>query len=107
MSETDLALLVLAGPLAAAVLLGCVPPLRRAGRGAALVSLAGIAVALAAAVRLVAGLWIGRAEYRGARGQRRARGAPDAALARAGRPRAARHRRASTSTRSRPRWRRW
>ena len=63
MSETDLALLVLAGPLAAAVLLGCVPPLRRAGRGAALVSLAGIVVAFAAAVRLVAGLWIGRAEY--------------------------------------------
>jgi NADH-quinone oxidoreductase subunit L len=63
MSETNLALLVLAGPLAAAVLLGCVPPLRRTGRGAALVSLAGIVVAFAAAVRLVAGLWIGRAEY--------------------------------------------
>ena len=63
MSETELALLVLAGPLAAAVLLGCVPPLRRAGRGAAFVSLAGILVALAAAIRLVASLWLGRAEF--------------------------------------------
>src|SRR5262245_15939217 len=63
MGETELALLVLAGPLAAAVLLGCVPPLRRTGRGAAFVSLAGIAVAFAAAVRLVAGLWLSRAEF--------------------------------------------
>jgi NADH-quinone oxidoreductase subunit L len=63
MSETELALLVLAGPLAAAVLLGCVPPLRRTGRGAALVSLVGTAGALAAAIRLVAGLWIDRAGY--------------------------------------------
>ena len=62
MTETTLALVVLAGPLGAALLLGCVPPLRRAGRRAAFVSLAGIAVALVAAVRLVAGLWVGRAE---------------------------------------------
>ena len=38
-----------------------VPPLRRAGRLAALVSLAGIGVALVAAVRLVTGLWLARA----------------------------------------------
>jgi NADH-quinone oxidoreductase subunit L len=62
LTETTLALVVLAGPLGAALLLGCVPPLRRAGRRAAFVSLAGIAVALVAAVRLVAGLWVGRAE---------------------------------------------
>ena len=55
MSETGLALLVLAGPFVAALLLGVVPPLRRAGRPAALVSLAGIGVALFAAARLAAG----------------------------------------------------
>ena len=49
MTETDLALLILAGPFGAALLLGSVPPLRRAGRLAALVSLAGIGVALFAA----------------------------------------------------------
>ena len=46
------ALLVLAGPLAALVLLSIVPPLRRSGRPAAAVSLAGIALSLAAAVAL-------------------------------------------------------
>ena len=61
MTETDLALLILAGPFGAALLLGVVPPLRRAGRLAALVSLAGIGVALVAAVRLVTGLWLARA----------------------------------------------
>jgi NADH-quinone oxidoreductase subunit L len=57
-TETDLALLILGGPFAAALLLGVCPPLRRAGRLAALVSLAGVGVALVAAVRLVAGLWL-------------------------------------------------
>ena len=56
-SETDLALLVLAGPFGAALVLGCCPPLRRAGRPAAVVSLAGVGLALWAAVRLAAGLW--------------------------------------------------
>jgi NADH-quinone oxidoreductase subunit L len=56
-SETDLALLVLAGPFGAALVLGCCPPLRRAGRPAAIVSLAGVGLALWAAVRLAAGLW--------------------------------------------------
>jgi NADH-quinone oxidoreductase subunit L len=60
-TETDLALLILAGPFGAALLLGVVPPLRRAGRLAALVSLAGIGVALVAAVRLVTSLWLARA----------------------------------------------
>ena len=60
MTETDLALLILAGPFGAALLLGAVPPLRRAGRLAALVSLAGIGLALVAAARLVTGLWLGR-----------------------------------------------
>ncbi len=63
MTETDLALLILAGPFGAALLLGAVPPLRRAGRLAALVSLAGIGVALFAAARLVTGLWLARAAY--------------------------------------------
>jgi NADH-quinone oxidoreductase subunit L len=62
-SETDLALLILAGPFGAALLLGSVPPLRRAGRLAALVSLAGIGVALFAAARLVTGLWLARAAF--------------------------------------------
>jgi NADH-quinone oxidoreductase subunit L len=68
MSETDLALLILAGPFAAALLLGCVPPLRRAGRLAALVSLGGIGVALYAAVRLVTGLWLAGVGFRVAGG---------------------------------------
>ena len=58
MNETSLALLVLAGPFAAALLLGCCPPLRRAGRVAALVSLTGIGVALWAAARLAVGFWL-------------------------------------------------
>ena len=58
MIETSLALLVLAGPFGAALLLGCCPPLRRAGRLAALVSLAGIAIALWAAARLAVGFWL-------------------------------------------------
>jgi NADH-quinone oxidoreductase subunit L len=58
-TESGLALVVLAGPFVAALVLGCVPPIRRAGRLAALVSLAGIGVALLAAVRIVAGLWRG------------------------------------------------
>src|SRR5262245_1781844 len=58
MNETDLALLILGAPFTAALLLGCVPPLRRRGRLAALVSLAGIGVALYAATRLVTGLWL-------------------------------------------------
>jgi NADH-quinone oxidoreductase subunit L len=57
-TETELALLILGAPFAAALVLGCCPPLRRAGRLAALVSLAGIGVALWAALRLVAWLWL-------------------------------------------------
>jgi NADH-quinone oxidoreductase subunit L len=56
-SETELALLILAGPFGAALALGAIPPLRRAGRLAALVSLAGIGVALVAAARLATLLW--------------------------------------------------
>ena len=62
MTETELALLILGGPFTAALLLGVCPPLRRAGRLAALVSLAGIAVALWAALRLVAWLWLAGAQ---------------------------------------------
>jgi NADH-quinone oxidoreductase subunit L len=57
MTEIDLAHLILGGPLAAALLLACCPPLRRAGRLAAGVSLAGIAVALLGALQLAARLW--------------------------------------------------
>jgi NADH-quinone oxidoreductase subunit L len=57
-TETELALLILGGPFAAALLLGGCPPLRRAGRLAALVSLAGVGVALVAAIRLVTWLWL-------------------------------------------------
>ena len=46
------ALLVLAGPLAAAAALALVPPLRRSGRPAAFVSLSGVAVALVAAAKM-------------------------------------------------------
>ena len=48
------ALLVLAGPLAAFALLALLPPLRRSGKPAAAVSLAGIGVSLLAAVVLCA-----------------------------------------------------
>ena len=58
MTETTLALLILGGPFLAALALGCCPPLRRAGRLAAFVSLAGIGVALWAALRLVTWLWL-------------------------------------------------
>jgi NADH-quinone oxidoreductase subunit L len=57
MPETNLALLILAGPLTAALVLGSVSPIRRAGRLAALVSLAGIGLALVAAARLVTEFW--------------------------------------------------
>src|SRR6266545_2990095 len=57
MSETALALTVVACPFAAALLLGVCPPLRRAGWAAAMVSLAGSAIALVSAMRLVSGLW--------------------------------------------------
>jgi len=43
------AVLVLAGPLAAFALLGIVPPLRRSGKPAAAVAIAGIGVSLVAA----------------------------------------------------------
>ena len=62
MTEPELALLVLAGPFGAALLLGCCPPLRRAGRVAAVVSLAGVGVALVAALRLVSWLWLAGAQ---------------------------------------------
>jgi NADH-quinone oxidoreductase subunit L len=61
-TEPELALLILAGPFGAALILGCCPPLRRAGRVAAVVSLAGVGVALVAALRLVSGLWLAGAE---------------------------------------------
>ena len=57
MTETELALLVLAGPFGAALVLGSCPPVRRVGRLAALVSLAGVGLSLWAAVRLAAELW--------------------------------------------------
>ena len=57
MTETGLAFLVLAAPFAAALVLGACPPLRRAGRPAALVALAGSGTALVAAVRLCSWLW--------------------------------------------------
>jgi len=49
-----LALTVLAGPLGALALIGLVPPLRRSGRPAAFVAIAGTAVALMAAAALAA-----------------------------------------------------
>jgi NADH-quinone oxidoreductase subunit L len=64
MNETDYALLILGGPFVAALLLGVVAPLRRAGRLAALVSLAGIGVALFAATRLATTLWLAGAVAR-------------------------------------------
>jgi NADH-quinone oxidoreductase subunit L len=56
-SETGLAALIVACPFLAALILAVVPPLRRAGRAAAVVSLAGSALALVGAVSLVTGLW--------------------------------------------------
>jgi NADH-quinone oxidoreductase subunit L len=61
-TEAELALLILGGPFAAALLLGACPPLRRAGHLAAFVSLAGVGVALWAAVRLVGWLWLAGAQ---------------------------------------------
>ena len=58
MIGTHLALVILAGPLGAALLLGVCPPLRRRGRVAAAVSLLGIGGALVAAMRLVSALWV-------------------------------------------------
>ncbi len=57
MTETDLALAAVGAPFLAALLLGGCPPLRRSGRGAAAISLAGAGVALVAAVRLVSWTW--------------------------------------------------
>ncbi|MBI2469035.1 MAG: NADH-quinone oxidoreductase subunit L [Candidatus Rokubacteria bacterium] len=57
MTETELALVIVGAPFLAAFALGCCPPLRRAGRAAAVVSLLGAGVALVAAVQLVTGLW--------------------------------------------------
>jgi NADH-quinone oxidoreductase subunit L len=58
MTETGLALQVLTGPAAATLLLGICPPLRRAGRLAALTSLVAAAIALVSALRLGSGLWL-------------------------------------------------
>ena len=58
MSEIRLALLILAGPAAAAALLGVCPPVRRHGRLAAAVSLVGAGIALVLALRLVSWLWL-------------------------------------------------
>jgi NADH-quinone oxidoreductase subunit L len=54
---TALAALVVVLPFVAAVILGACPPLRRAGRPAAVVALAGSGLSLILAVRLVAELW--------------------------------------------------
>ena len=51
------ALLILGGPLAAFAVLAAVAPVRRAGRPAALVSIAGIAAGLAGAVGLATAWW--------------------------------------------------
>ena len=56
-SVTELAALVVLCPFAAALVLGVCPPLRRAGQGAALVSLVGSGMALIGAVRLVSEVW--------------------------------------------------
>ncbi|MBI3455828.1 MAG: NADH-quinone oxidoreductase subunit L [Candidatus Rokubacteria bacterium] len=57
MSPTTLATLVILCPFLAALLLGICPPLRRAGRLAALVSLAGSGAAVVFAVQLLSELW--------------------------------------------------
>jgi len=56
-SETGFAAAVVGCPFLAALVLAVVPPLRRAGWPAALVSLAGSGLSLVFAVRLVSGLW--------------------------------------------------
>jgi len=58
-TETGLALAILAAPFGAALLLGCCPPIRRAGLPAAVVSLVGSGAALVMAVGLVSWLWRG------------------------------------------------
>jgi NADH-quinone oxidoreductase subunit L len=58
-TEVGLAVLVVAAPFAAALLLTVLPSLRRTGRPAGAVALAGAGVALGAAVVLAAGLWRG------------------------------------------------
>ena len=55
------ACVVLAGPLAAFAVLAALPPLRRTGRPAALVSIAGIAVSFAASLGLAVA-WSARPE---------------------------------------------
>jgi NADH-quinone oxidoreductase subunit L len=57
MGETSLAGLIVGSPFLAALLLGVLPPLRRAGQAAAVVALAGSSAALVGAVRLASGLW--------------------------------------------------
>jgi NADH-quinone oxidoreductase subunit L len=57
LSPTGLAVLILLCPFVAALLIGVCPPLRRAGRPAAIVALAGSGLALILAVRLAALLW--------------------------------------------------
>jgi len=57
------ALLVLAGPLLAATVLGIVPALRRSGKPAAAVSLAGIGISLGAAIALFARVYAQGAPY--------------------------------------------
>jgi len=61
-SETTLAALIVATPFAAALLLGCCPPLRRAGQLAGVVALVGSGAALVIAMRLASWLWV--AAYR-------------------------------------------
>ncbi len=56
MPETGFAAAVVGGPFLAALILAVVPPVRRAGWPAALVSLAGSGLSLVFAVRLVSGL---------------------------------------------------
>jgi NADH-quinone oxidoreductase subunit L len=58
MSDTELALLIVGGPFAAALVLACLPPVRRRGRLAALVALTGIGFALVTAVQLGTRLWL-------------------------------------------------
>jgi NADH-quinone oxidoreductase subunit L len=58
-TEASLAVLIVAAPFTAALILTVLPSLRRAGRPAGVVALAGSGLALGAAVVLLAGLWRG------------------------------------------------
>jgi NADH-quinone oxidoreductase subunit L len=58
-TEAGLAVLIVAAPFGAALLLTVLPSLRRTGRPAGVVALAGSGTALGAAVVLAAGLWRG------------------------------------------------